>query len=230
MTNSHHPSSSIFGNATAKHSPMLTFIAGWFALIFSLAATGIFERPPGTPPLPTIIAVATPIIGFFLLYTTQERFRRYVLSLDLRVLTIVHAWRTVGFAFVLLHMRDALPGLFAWPAGLGDIAVAITAPVILFALLKSPGFAASNRFIWWHVLGLVDFVAAVGTGVLSSGAFATLYQPAVTTSPVAEMPLVLIPAFFVPFLAITHFAAILKALKLRRDRPDVAWDGIPGSA
>ena len=230
MTDSHHASLSIYGNPAANHGPMLTLLAGWFAFIFTLAAAGIFERPPGSPPLPTIIAVAIPILGFFFLYATQERFRRYVFSLDLRVLTIVHAWRTVGFAFVLLHMRDALPGLFAWPAGLGDIAVAITAPGILFALLKNPGFAASNRFIWWHVLGLVDFVAAVGTGVLSSGAFAALYHPTVTTSPVAEMPLVLIPAFFVPFLAITHFAAILKALKLRQVRPDVAWDGVPGSA
>ena len=35
---------------------------------------------------------------------------------------------------------------------------------------------------------------------------------------------------FVPFLAITHFAAILQALKLRRDVPAYDWDGVPGSA
>ena len=107
---------------------MLTLLTGWFAFIFTLAAVGIFERPPGSPPLPIIIAVAIPILGFFFLYATQERFRRHVFSLDLRLLTIVHAWGTVRFTFVLLHMRDALPGLFALPAGLGDIAVAITAP------------------------------------------------------------------------------------------------------
>jgi len=107
---------------------MLTLLAGWFAVIFTLAAAGIFERPPGSPPLPIIIAVAIPILGFFFLYATQERFRRHVFSLDLRLLTIVHAWGTVRFTLVLLHMRDALPGLFALPAGLGDIAVAITAP------------------------------------------------------------------------------------------------------
>ncbi len=220
VTDSHHASLSIYGNPAANHGPMLTLLAGWFAFIFTLAAVGIFERPPGSPPLLIIIAVAIPILGFFFLYATQERFRRHVFSLDLRLLTIVHAWRTVRFTFVLLHMRDALPGLFAWPAGLG----------ILFALLKSPGFATSSRFIWWHVLGLVDFVAAVGTGVLPSGAFATLYQPTVTSSPVAEMPLVLIPAFFVPLWTITHFAAIFKALRLRQERPDVAWAGVPGSA
>ena len=34
---------------------------------------------------------------------------------------------------------------------------------------------------------------------------------------------------FVPFLAITHFAAILQALKLRRDGPAYTWNGVPGS-
>ncbi len=128
VTDSHHASLSIYGNPAANHGPMLTLLAGWFAFIFTLAAVGIFERPPGSPPLLIIIAVAIPILGFFFLYATQERFRRHVFSLDLRLLTIVHAWGTVRFTFVLLHMRDALPGLFALPAGLGDIAVAITAP------------------------------------------------------------------------------------------------------
>ena len=177
---------------------------------------GYFRASTGLPAIADNNGRVIPILGFFSLYASQERFRRYVLSLDLRLLTIVHAWRTVGFAFVLLHMRDALPGLSAWPAGLRDIAMAITAPGILFALLKSPGIVKSIRFIWWHVLGLVNFVAAVGTGVLSSGTFATLYQQTVTSSPVAEIPLVLIPAFFVPLLAITHFAVIFKALKLRQ--------------
>jgi hypothetical protein len=230
MTDFHPGSFSASNGSARRQGPMLTLLAGWFAFVFTLAAAGSFERPPGEPPLPTMIAVTLPILGFFLLYATHSRFRQYILSLDLRFLTIVHAWRTVGFAFIVLHMRDALPGLFAWPAGLGDIAVAVTAPAITFALIKSPAFATSRRFIWWHVLGLVDFVVAVGTGVLSSGAFPALYQPAITTGPMGEMPLILIPAFFVPAFAITHFAALLKARHLRREHPGYAWDGVPGSA
>ena len=82
---------------------------------------------------------------------------------------------------------------------------------------EKPRFAKSNRFIWWHVPGLVDFVVAVGTDVLFLGAFATLYQPTVASSTVAEIPLGLIPAFFVPLLAIMHFAAIFKAFKGLQD-------------
>lgn len=212
-----------------SHRQALTIVLGWFAFIFTLASAGIFERPPGELPLPTMIAVTLPIAGFFLLFATQKGFRRYILSIDIKLLTIVHAWRTIGFVFIALFLQDSLPGLFAWPAGLGDIAVALTAPFILAALIKTPSFAASGRFIGWHALGLLDFVLAVGTGILSSGGFPAIYQPAVSSGIIDEMALVLIPAFLVPFLAITHFAAILQALKLRREAPAYTWDGVPGS-
>ena len=35
---------------------------------------------------------------------------------------------------------------------------------------------------------------------------------------------------FVPFLAMTYFAAILQALKLRRNGRAYTWDGVPSSA
>lgn len=225
QTRSHAASAAV----NSGHTSIFILIMGWFAFILTLAFAGVFERPPGEPPFPTMVAVTIPLLGFFLVYATQERFRKYILGLDLKVLTIIHAWRMVGFSFIVLHMREALPGLFAWPAGLGDMAIALTAPLVVLALLKGPHFATSSRFIWWHVLGLIDFIVAVGTGVLSSGAFPALYQPSVTTAPVAEMALVLIPAFFVPFLAITHFAAILKSLHLRRTSPDYTWDGVPSA-
>ena len=69
----------------------------------------------------------------------------------------------------------------------------------------------------WHAVGILDFVVAVGTGVLSSGGFAAIYQPAVTMAPTTVMPLILIPGFFVPLFTITHLAAILKSRRLARD-------------
>ena len=188
----------------------------WFVAIFTLASRGAFQMPPGTPPLPTMLAVVLPVAGFLGLYATSAGVRDFVAGIDLRLLTVIHAWRTVGFVFIVLHLRGALPGLFAWPAGLGDIAIAVTAPYIAWRLGAKPDFAASGRFVTWHALGVLDFVVAVGTGVLSSGAFSTIYQPAVTTEPMSAMPLILIPGFFVPLFTITHLAAILKSRRLAR--------------
>ena len=215
MTDTHHASLSIYGNPAANHGAMLTLLAGWFAFIFTLAVARIFERPPGSPPLPTIIAMRDRSSAFFPLRHTGTV---PALCLEPR-LTVPHHCPCLPNGGVCLrppaHAGRAagtlrLAGGFARYRG-GD-----NRPRHFVRFAEKPRLRQCNRFIWWHVLGLVDFVAAVGTGVLSSGAFATLYQPTVTSSPVAEIPLVLIPAFFVPLLAITHFAAIFKALKLRQ--------------
>src|ERR1700731_1688521 len=54
----------------------------------------------------------------------------------------MQAWRWAGFRFQTLYTYGVLPGIFAWPAGLGDMAVGVTAPLVLAALLRRPGFVA----------------------------------------------------------------------------------------
>ncbi|MEL0114159.1 MAG: hypothetical protein VW835_20715, partial [Rickettsiales bacterium] len=62
MTDFHPCSFSASNGSARRHGPMLTLLAGWFAFVFTLAAAGIFERSPGAPPLPTMIAVTLPIL------------------------------------------------------------------------------------------------------------------------------------------------------------------------
>jgi len=106
-----------------------------------------------------------------------------------------------------------LPGLFAWPAGLGDIAIGITAPWVAFTLARRPNFAASRLFIVWNLLGILDLVVAVSIGALSS-ALATGVAGEVTTAPMAQLPLLLIPAYFVPLFVMLHLAALFQARRL----------------
>jgi hypothetical protein len=106
-----------------------------------------------------------------------------------------------------------LPGYFAWPAGLGDVAISIAAPLLVVALIRRPGFAASKTFVAWNVLGVLDLVVAVGTGAFGSLLFGDV-AGAVTTAPMARLPLVLIPAYFVPAFIILHLTALFQARRL----------------
>jgi hypothetical protein len=110
--------------------------------------------------------------------------------------------------FLALYKHGLLPGAFAWPAGLGDIAIGVTAPWVALALVRRPGFATSRVFIAWNLFGILDLVLAVGTGGLHS-ALASAGE--VTTGPMAELPLVLIPAYLVPLFIMLHLAALLQA-------------------
>ena len=128
-------------------------------------------------------------------------------------MTGIQAWRFAGLGFLALYAHGVLPALFAWPAGLGDIAIGVTAPWVVLALIRRPNFAVSRLFIVWNLLGIADLVVAIGTGALSSG-YATGAVGEVTTAPMAQLPLVLIPAYFVPIFFMLHLGALFQARRL----------------
>ncbi|SDC68384.1 hypothetical protein SAMN05444679_104303 [Variovorax sp. CF079] len=188
-------------------------LAVWFTLVILLGASGAFVTPPGTPPLPILIGVTAPIIVFLAAFWMSRLFRELVLTADLRLMMAIQAWRFAGLGFLALYAHGVLPGSFAWPAGLGDIAIGVTAPWLLVALIHRPSFAASKTFVVWNALGVLDLVVALGTGALSS-ALAVGVAGEITTGPMALLPLVLIPAYFVPIFIMLHMAALFQARHL----------------
>jgi hypothetical protein len=185
----------------------------WLTLVVLLGADGSFVRPAGTLPLPIVIGAMAPIILFLTTYWWLRAFREFVLAVDLRLATGIQAWRFAGLGFLALYAHGVLPGLFAWPAGIGDIAIGITAPWIILALIRRRSFAASKTFVVWNLLGILDLVVAVSTGTLAS-ALATGGAGDITTAPMAQLPLVLIPAYFVPLFIMLHLAALFQAGRL----------------
>ena len=195
------------------------FIAGffltWLALILVLAARGEFAAPAGSPPLALLIGLLAPLSLFLLGYRTIRPLREFVLSVDLRLIVGIQAWRWAGFGFLTLYTYGVLPGIFAWPAGLGDMAIGITAPCVLFALLRRPGFAAGKAFVAWNLSGILDLTVAVSIGALVP-LLAPNFYGAVSTAPMAKLPLVLVPAYLVPTFLMLHLTALFQARRLGR--------------
>jgi hypothetical protein len=193
-------------------------LALWFGLVVALGLNGAFTRPPGEPPLTILIGVSVPVAVFLLAYAALPGFQTFVRHIDLSLATAVQSWRFAGFGFLALYRYNVLPGSFAWPAGLGDIAIGLTAPWVARALVRRPEFAASRTFVIWNLLGILDLIVAVGSGGANSF-FATGVPGEVTTRPMSELPLVLIPAFAVPLFIMLHLAALIQS------RATVAADG-----
>jgi hypothetical protein len=182
----------------------------WLLVVLPLGAAGLFVRPPGAPPIPILIGAVVPLALFLAAYGSSAEFRAYVLTGDLALTTAVQAWRAGGLGFLALYANGVLPGSFAWPAGLGDIAIGATAPWVALALVRRPGFVTSPVFVVWNLLGIFDLVVAVTLGALSSvRAFG--FAGEVTTAPMAHLPLVLIPAYLVPMFIMLHLAALFQA-------------------
>ena len=190
-------------------------LGAWLAAVALLGAAHAFDTPPGHPPFPIALGVLAPVALFFVALAASRPFKDWVLALDPRVTTVLQAWRFGGFAFLALYAHDILPGRFALPAGLGDMAIAAAAPWILARLLRDPAFAASRAYVAWNVLGLVDLALAVVEGGLGA-VLATGAPGEVSTAPMAHLPLLLIPAWFVPLFVMLHAAALMQARRMRQ--------------
>src|SRR5437899_11652240 len=181
-------------------------LALWLGLVSFLASQGAFVGSANSPPLPIFFGVAIPLAVFLAAYFGSSPFRDFILGADLRFVGAIEGWRWGGLGFLSLYANGVLPGLFALPAGLGDMAIGITSPWIVLSLIRNPLFAASRRFVIWNILGIADFVVAVSMVALSSGAFPGLNDLIGTCTPtrITGFPLFFIPTSRFPSSTSRH--------------------------
>lgn len=187
----------------------------WFLLVVSLGAAGAFAGRQGTPPIGIAVGVGAPLLLFFSWLRLSRSFRDFILSLDLRLIAGMQAWRWAGLGFLFLYAYKVLPGVFALPAGLGDMAIGVTAPWMILGLARQPDFAASAAFVRWNVLGILDLVVALSIGALSA-TLASGVPGEVSAAPMATLPLVIVPAFLVPFFLMLHTTALMQSRRNAR--------------
>jgi hypothetical protein len=137
-------------------------------------------------------------------FLVSPSLRQFALSLNPRTLTFLQSWRIAGYTFLVLYFTGLLPGIFALPAGWGDVAIGITAP---FAAMYLATAQRRGSFVAWQLLGIADLVTAV-----TLGATARLIDPhGIQNSLMAVLPLSLIPTFAVPLCLIFHIICIAQA-------------------
>ena len=114
--------------------------------------------------------------------------------------------RFVGLWFLILWRRGELPYGFAVPGGTGDLLVAISALVVVWAAIPATTPARRAAFIGWNVLGLLDLTVVVTTAMhFARSAPASL-------EPLRHLPLVLLPTFAVPLLIVSHLVLLARLL------------------
>jgi hypothetical protein len=94
--------------------------------------------------------------------------------------------------------------------------------LIILALRRQPAFAAGRLFRVWNLLGILDLVVAVGLGAMSS-VLGIGISAEITTFPMGESPLVLVPTFLVPLFVMLHLASLLQARQLVVAGKVCAW-------
>jgi len=181
----------------------------WFVLVLGGSVLGTFARYP----LVFYLTVGGPIVLYLAGYLFSGGFRRYVRSLvgDPWGITALQTYRVLGISMAIQALRNALPAVFGLPAGFGDFFIGVTAPLAA-ASWSSGSRLGKAVFVLWNVLGLLDLLVAVSTGVLA----AVTSSGAVTMAPMRLYPLSLVPAFGVPLAFILHFTGLAQFWYLSR--------------
>jgi hypothetical protein len=201
---------------TGKKTALAVILTVWFAAAAFIGIEHLLLNTRGSPFAPIALSAVVPVMAFLTVYLISAPFRRFVLAQDIETLTMLQHWRVLGFAFLPLYFYGALPGLFAFPAGLGDVAIGLTAPLVILRLRRDPDYATSAGLVRFQYLGLLDFAVAVATAGLTAGAFPALLSDGVTSTAMDVWPLNLFPSFGVPIFIILHLTVLLKVRELRR--------------
>jgi hypothetical protein len=160
--------------------------------------------------MPTIqYGVLIPIIVGVALFLRWRAFKRVIEAVPQAWIVGVQVYRALGLIFLVLYASGRLPGVFAWPAGVGDILVGLLAPAIGIAYAHR----SSNATGWlraWNLFGIADLIVALATGFLTSPSRLQMFALGAPNELISAFPLAMIPVFLVPLPILLHFASLEK--------------------
>lgn len=193
----------------------------WLAGVWTLAINGAFQPVPGVARLPRLpIAIFAPvIIGLFVLLRSKS-IAALLDATPAAWLIALQVYRILGGIFLVNWMHGTVAGVFAVPAGIGDMLTGIMAlPVAL--LLASGTERGRSAAMAWNIFGLLDFAVAITLGTLSSPGPLQVVGLDIPASLAGTYPTVLIPAFAVPSSILLHALSIrqLRRIGRRTERP-----------
>lgn len=177
-------------------------LIGWLGIALALGVAGVYRT--SSDQIPTIqYGILVPILigGMFIMRSSSVA--RVFEAVPQHWLIGIQFYRALGIIFLILYGAGKMPGLFAWPAGIGDVLVGALAPVVAIAYAR--GSEKNGDLAWaWNILGLTDLSVAVASGFVTEFAFD------LPNELLGAFPLVLIPIYLVPLSVLLHLASLTK--------------------
>jgi hypothetical protein len=181
-------------------------LAGWLLAAFILGSQGFFRASPSTR-VPSLILAFIPLVAGYGLLLVSPTFRTIVAATPPPWIIGVQIYRTLGALFLILYAGQRLPGAFALPAGVGDVLVGSTAPIVAYLFVARHPWARPAAVLW-NIIGIADLVLALTLGFLSAPTPLQLLARDAPNVLITAFPLVLIPTFAVPLSLLLHLFSL----------------------
>lgn len=186
----------------------------WQAVVWWIATGGGFRvRLGAVPTLP--IAIMLPLLVGLPVLLRSRSIAALLDATPPHWLVGLQVYRILGGIFLVAWTHGDVPGVFALPAGTGDVLTGLLALPTAYLLYHAPHQHRQSA-IAWNTLGILDLIIAVTMGLLTApGPFQLIQNPPNTL--VGTYPTVMIPAFAVPISLMLHALSLRQLARLRRD-------------
>ena len=178
----------------------------WATVAWTAAIDGAFRA--GASSLPLLpAAILLPVIVGAPVLLLSKRFGQLLDAMPATWLIALQLYRIFGSQWLAYWLGGTLPGLWALPAGTGDVLTGLFAVPAAIALAS--GTAEGRRAaILWNVFGLADFAVAITLGMMMSPGPFQLIVPQGASVAIDSFPNVLTPAFVVPSSILLHVLSL----------------------
>jgi hypothetical protein len=168
--------------------------AAWLIGVVLLAENDFFRLDVWPPRIPIALLVT---LGVGYLFLLSRTFREIIAAIPQHWLIAIQTVRILGGVFLVRYFQGELPGLFAIPAGVGDVLTGIFAPLVAYWWFVGKPYARTAA-IAWNLFGMADLVNAVTIGSLTGGGGGGIV-----------FPIVLIPIYAVPRAFLIHSYSLI---------------------
>jgi hypothetical protein len=183
----------------------------WLIIQAILAERGFYTKNSGMPP--RLIAAILPPLIFILACFLSSPGRRYVDSLDPRMLTWLHIVRIpVEFCLYILMEHHLVPVIMTFEGRNFDIFSGITAPFIAYYGYSKKRLSRAI-LIAWNVLCLLLLINVVYYGILSAPTEIQKYSFEQPNVAIQSFPFIWLPSFIVPVVFFSHLVCIRQLVK-----------------
>jgi hypothetical protein len=197
-------------------------LGGWFTATAVIAGHGWYDTRPSQVPW-LAVAAAGSLAALLALSRIPVVARAVTAPGTASRLVLPHSFRVTGVFFLLYLAFGHLPALFALPAGMGDIAAGLAAPLVARRLAQGTGRRAA---VWFNVYGLTDLATGISLGVLSGYG---LLHVTPSTAAISQLPLALVIAADVPLMIALHITSLATLPRVPRAAPSAASPLISGT-
>jgi hypothetical protein len=168
----------------------------WIVGVVLLAADDAFRLDgPGIP-----VALMTTLAAGYLLLLLPT-FRAVLDGIPQHWLIGIQVFRILGGVLLVRYFQGGISGVFAIPAGVGDVLTGLLAPIVAYWWFAGKPYARKAA-IAWNLFGMADLVNAVALGRLTAGGGGGIV-----------FPIVLIPTYGVPRSLLLHSFSLIGLMR-----------------